>query len=129
MAQSKEIQGMSLEGFKVVRRTLKNLKIQVVFHIFIWVMAVTLEEKGEDTGSEQLVMLIALKRISFPRQEFKILDHEVTGKGQSLPQRQGRMCLAGNFPNYIKGHQKDCYGMQSGQLLFFSAQHPFAICF
>lgn len=104
MAQSIGISDVSPEGFKVVRRTLKNLKVQVVFHIFIWVMAVTLEEKGEDMRSEQLVMWMVLERISFPRQEFKILGHEVTGKGESLPKRQGRMCLAGDSPNNIKGH-------------------------
>lgn len=61
-------------SFKVLRRTWKVLSIQAVFHFFIQLMAVTLEEKGEDTGSEQLVMLMVLTRVSFPGQEPKILE-------------------------------------------------------
>lgn len=68
---------------KVLRRTWKDLKTQVVFHLFIQLMTETLEEKGENTGSEQLVMLMVLKRISFPGQELKIPEYKATGKGQS----------------------------------------------
>lgn len=40
----------------------------------------TLEEKGEDIGSEQLVMLMVLKRISFPGQEPKKLELRLLAK-------------------------------------------------
>lgn len=50
-------------NFKVLRRTLKDLKIQEEFHLFMKLMAVTLEEKGVNTGSEQLVMFMVLKKI------------------------------------------------------------------
>lgn len=72
---NKKKPGIHVSGsFKVLRRTWKVLSIQAVFHFFIQLMAVTLEEKGEDTGSEQLVMLMVLTRVSFPGQEPKILE-------------------------------------------------------
>lgn len=43
-------------SFKVLIWTLKELRIQVVFHFFIQLMCVTLEEKGEDMRSEQLLI-------------------------------------------------------------------------
>lgn len=57
-----------------------------VLHIFTWLIAMTVEEEGEETGSQQLVLLMVLKRIPFPGQELKILGYEATGKGQGLPQ-------------------------------------------
>ena len=77
--------------------------MQVVFSLFIQLRAVTLEEKGEGTGGEQLVMLMVLTRVSCPWKEPKILEQEATGKGWRVSQRQGRMCLAGDFPMASKG--------------------------
>lgn len=81
-------------SFKVLRRTLKDLKIQ------------TLEEKGKNIWREQLVMFMVLKRISFPGQKPKILEHESTGKKQRVSQIQEIMCLAGDFPMASKGIKK-----------------------
>lgn len=74
-----------------------------VLHIFIWLLAMTVEDEGEETGSQQLVLLMVLKKIPFPGQELEILGYEATGKGQGLPQWQGRMCLAEDFPMASKG--------------------------
>ena len=50
------------------------MRLQVVFHLFIQLMTVTLEEKEEDLGSEQLVMLMVMMRVSLPGQKPKILE-------------------------------------------------------
>lgn len=90
-------------SFKVLIKTLKDSKIQVAFHLFTQLTAVTLEEKGENTGSEQLVMLTVLKRISFPGKEPKIPESEETDKGQSATKMRKNV-FSRRFPNGIKGH-------------------------
>lgn len=90
-------------SFKVLIKTLKDLKIQVAFHLFTQLTAVTLEAKGENTGSEQLVMLMVLKRISFPGKEPKIPEYEETDKGQNATKTRKNV-FSRRFPNGIKGH-------------------------
>ena len=51
-------------------------------------MTVTLEEKGEDSGSEQLVMLMVLIRVSFPGQ--KAQDTGIEGSWQRTESHRDR---------------------------------------
>jgi hypothetical protein len=57
-----------------------------------------LEQKEEDVGNEFLEMSMVLKKIAFPGPEPKLLECEVSNEGQRVPQRQGGMCQAGDFP-------------------------------
>lgn len=65
MVWSKEAWTMSLEVFQL-RDSLWRLGDTMVFHLFIHRMAVTLEEKGGNIGSKQLVTLMVLRKILFP---------------------------------------------------------------
>lgn len=56
---------MSLEVQSSEKDSQLILRLQVVFHLFIQLMTVTLEEK-EEILEEQLVMLMVMMRVSLP---------------------------------------------------------------
>lgn len=80
-----------------LRRMGGGAGIQVVFYLFTQRMAGTLEDKEEDMGSEQLVMSMVLKKISFPGQEAN------TGP---LAIKLEKNAFGRRYPNGIKGHRK-----------------------
>lgn len=72
--------------------------------------SVTLEEKGEDVGSNQLVMSMVLKRIAFPGLEPKMSAREALAS--RVFSAQGRLHVSGRL-TVSKGILKDCHRQQS----------------
>lgn len=85
----------------------------MVFHLFIQLMTVTLEEKEEDFGSEQLVMLMVMMRVSLPGQKPKILKKrpwqrtESHRDGEECVWQETPQCHRRAFKNIVMGHGVD----------------------
>ena len=66
-------------------------------------MTVTLEEKGEDSGSEQLVMLMVLIRFSWAKSP-RYWNRRFLAKDRVT--ETGKNVFGRRFPSAIKGHLK-----------------------